>query len=471
MICKTTFHSLCFALMFAIVSCATALSCPLYESTPSVCEMYGKSTAVFVGKVVAIKEQQKVGEREFDSIQFQSGETFLSVGKNKRIDVQTNVGGIEYCGFEIGQSYLVYAYDGSEGTFFTDGGTRTRLFSEAAPDLEYLRSLRGKNLGASIYGTVSLTTKSSLEKINTEPFGSFRLEIEQKGDNPQVFEALTDLSGRYKLTGLAPGRYQITPIPPDELNSHTGSMSVFVNAKGCAKQDFLIKPNSQIKGRVVDTEGKPIAGVTVEAIPANYVKPVFDVSTGEISRTDASGEFIIWGIPPGQYLLAVNYNAPPETETPFPTTYYPGTFNRTESVVIETTPGRKLDNIEFQLPTRLSESQICGAVFWADGNPAIGVQVYLKEDEFSICCVNSDVKTNAKGTFMLRGFPGRRYRVWAFAEHKAGKKTQKFFGATNIFTSNTDSNKLSLVLSLTEKDSLQALEELEDGERKHNSSN
>lgn len=447
---------------------ARALACPLYDSTPSICEMYGKSGAIFTGTIVDIKERKDEKTANFDEIYFQAKETFLGVKKGSRLKVRFNAGLIEYCGLEIGKSYIVYAYKDSQNNLNSDGGTRTRLLTEAGEDLEFLRDLRGKGSGSRIYGTIRQVSKSSLEKDFNQPASALTLKIEQRGGENQTFEAVTDSNGNYEVSGIPAGEYYISPNLVDNVNYSTGGTSVRVNDKGCVKQDFEIQPTNQIAGRVVDAEGLPVGKVSVEAIPIGYTRPVYDIFDGsEKGETDGDGNFTISNVPPGQYILAVNHNIPPDVDSPFPTIFYPNTLNRAEAIAVEISLGQKVDSLELRLPVRLAKKQITGSVAFADGKPAGGVTVYLKEDEYSICCVMKEVKTNTAGNFVLTGYEGRKYRIWTYTENSSGVGgSRKFIGVSPVFVLNDGLAAFSIALKSTTKDSLKALEEIEDGERK-----
>lgn len=447
-------------------------ACPVYDFTPTVCEMYGKSKAIFAGRAVKINEQLKDKDGDYDEVYFQVKESFLGVKKNVVVKVRMNAGNVEYCGFKSGESYLVYAYEDTPNNFFSDAN-RSRLLAEADEDLNFLRSAGRKDSGSRIYGTVKQFIRSSLEKDNAQPLSMLALKIERSGAENQAFEVFTDANGKYEVEGLSAGEYRITLNLITETNfSNGGAFSgsgafVKVGARGCVKQDFEVNFTGEIKGKVLDGEGNPVKSVTVEAIPADFVKPDININEGrELSRTNENGVFVISNVAPGRYILAVGYTIPPDTDSPFPATFYPNALNRGEAAIVEIAANQKIGDLEFRLPAHLAEKKIKGAVVWADGRPASGVDVYLKEDEYTICCVMKNVKTDANGNFVLIGYENRRYRIWTSSENKVNRKTFRFFGASSIFTPTNDAaNFFRIVLNPTTKHSLSALEELEDGER------
>jgi hypothetical protein len=63
------------------------------------------------------------------------------------------------------------------------------------------------------------------------------------------FEANTDSEGRYRITGLSPGRYKVRADLPEHLHVHS-SGEVEVVDRGCAEVDFPVHVDGQISGLV-----------------------------------------------------------------------------------------------------------------------------------------------------------------------------------------------------------------------------
>lgn len=70
-------------------------------------------------------------------------EVLNGVGPGQQeVEIATGLGGGD-CGFafQVGADYVVYAYRNSEGRLETGICSRTRLLSQAAEDVEYIRSM------------------------------------------------------------------------------------------------------------------------------------------------------------------------------------------------------------------------------------------------------------------------------------------------------------------------------------------
>lgn len=124
---------------------------------------------------------------------------------------------------------------------------------------------------------------------------------------------VTDVDGRFSLNAVPNGRYTLTAQKASYLSSAYGAkrpgrpgVTVVVGA-GAATTDLqLVLPRgSVIAGRVTQPNGAPYPFTQVVAVEARYVAGggVFD-SRARTFQTDDLGNYRIWGLPPGDYLVA-----------------------------------------------------------------------------------------------------------------------------------------------------------------------
>lgn len=442
-------------LMLSFGSVEQILACSPNTNATPICEMYGKSGGVFVGKIVSIKEVKKKNVGIIYDITFHVQETFVGAEKDSDVAVFLSGSTPEVRRLRMYESYLVYGSGyGKRKRFSIDSGTRTKHICEADEDLEYLRQLSKKKDGINISGKINLKTRSSLEKDNTQPFSGAILTVKKTDEKNLSFQAVTDLNGNYEFIGLPPGSYKISiGFSKENKNfrdkysiSTSGGSIIKTTNKGCSKQDFTIEPNGKISGKVIDADGNPVKNTIVEIISIFVPNPDY-YEGNESSETDSNGEFNSDEIPPGLYTISVNYSNPPENDSPFPTTFYPNAKNREQAQVFEMTLGGNIKNLVFKLPQKLKKIDISGSVFWKDGTPAGGVTVYIKERLHDVCCVNDEVVTNSKGQFKIQGFEGREYRVWAVGKNQSTK--EKGYGASSPFFLNHKTQPISFVLDKT----------------------
>ncbi|HEX8230257.1 MAG TPA: hypothetical protein VF826_13215 [Chloroflexia bacterium] len=138
-----------------------ALACSCGKSTPE--EAFQRSDAVFSGKVVSVKEQKRPGKSggsyvahayTFDVQAIWKGVPHARITTYRYSDFITPEGrGVIGCtseGFEVGNTYLVYAWRGGSMSGFSDGRNelsaglsdcdRTGLLSGVGEDLQALGS-------------------------------------------------------------------------------------------------------------------------------------------------------------------------------------------------------------------------------------------------------------------------------------------------------------------------------------------
>ncbi|HEU4727339.1 MAG TPA: sigma-70 family RNA polymerase sigma factor [Kofleriaceae bacterium] len=118
-----------------------------------------------------------------------------------------------------------------------------------------------------------------------------------------LLTARTDAGGAFVLEGLAPGNNAI--LARDlELRAVSADRRVILTAGEDQAIDLELEHAGQVKGTVVDEEGRPVPGVYVRFVPTSRAR-----ERGGESITDGSGAFDCGGVPEGDYLPEV-YPAP-----------------------------------------------------------------------------------------------------------------------------------------------------------------
>jgi len=149
----------------------------------------------------------------------------------------------------------------------------------------------------------------------------------------------TDTDGNYEFTGLVPGRYMLTAskngyipepwgatepnAPPKPIDIQEGQTIEHV--------DFSLIRGSVITGRIFDEVGDPISNVQVSALRAVGTGDRRLVPGGRFSSTDDLGNFRLYGLTPGEYIVEAQWrqimasSAEALGRTGYAPTYFPGT--------------------------------------------------------------------------------------------------------------------------------------------------
>ncbi len=142
-----------------------------------------------------------------------------------------------------------------------------------------------------------------------EPTVVGRLPVQLRGDTLHD-QVLSDDQGYFRFESLVPGTYEFSAELP-LTNPWTGGSTVLRSSSQvhletgaeAARLDLRLRENVTIRGRVQDSLGAPIAGVTVEGravpierhdLPGDGVDSPFTVR----AETDSSGEYVLSGFPP-----------------------------------------------------------------------------------------------------------------------------------------------------------------------------
>ena len=168
-----------------------------------------------------------------------------------------------------------------------------------------------------------------------------------------------------------------------------------------------------IAGRVVNERGEPLSGFIVRAIgvlPGNRIRRP-QAGLVPLARTDDNGQFRIFGLPPGGYVLQgilprVTYVNANSTTTPgavgeYLPTYSPGTLLLSEATRIRVQEGDEVGPVEFAIG-RHEALTVRGIVVDSTGQPMGGVMVRVATIRSSLGMTGETAQSSrADGSFAL----------------------------------------------------------------------
>ncbi len=180
-----------------------------------------------------------------------------------------------------------------------------------------------------------------IRKANIRFFG---IGAHAEAEEVEYF-AVTDAEGRFKIDDVKPGTYRVAYDHAgfvDAEKRHHGDGMLLSLEPGREVQDLLfhMAPAAVIMGKVLDSDGDPVAKVDVAAIP--YPRNVHGIE-GAGAYTNELGEFRIGGLLPKRYLLmaqpvlelarVVQSAKTTEKDAPvYATTYYPSTIEENQAI-------------------------------------------------------------------------------------------------------------------------------------------
>lgn len=213
----------------------------------------------------------------------------------------------------------------------------------------------------------------------TQGLAGVMITISKNGEQKRSEEpdAVTDGAGRFVIQNVPPGNYTIYAARAGYLAPLKDGVEL---ADGGAKKTIAVllgkqttialtlSPASALSGRVLDPTGRPVDGAAVEAI---LVSADGRTKSAGSATSDNRGQYRVWGLPPGQYRLAVDYNSagfttsvtgnvlslgtgrPLYVPDTWMKTYFPGTADPDRATLIEVGEAVSIERLDFSFQTGL----------------------------------------------------------------------------------------------------------------------
>ena len=191
----------------------------------------------------------------------------------------------------------------------------------------------------------------------------------------------TDGDGRYEFKDLPAGRYQLTASKGPYVRMQYGQTHAFEAGKPIElaagqtvdRVDFRLPVGAVVTGRIVDQYGEPMADVAVAAKRSQFQQGRRQfVIAGHDAITNDIGEYRIYGLPPGEYVVSASLlgldriGAVSNDRTAYGTMYFPGTAAPAQAQRISLDAGQTRAGVDIQLePIHLA--RITGSAIDADG--------------------------------------------------------------------------------------------------------
>jgi carboxypeptidase family protein len=239
----------------------------------------------------------------------------------------------------------------------------------------------------------------------------------------------TDSDGRYELLNLPAGRYRVFVNRAGYVALEHGQARPFESGKpldladgqAIEKLDFSLPRGSVITGRITDEFGDPTTDVQVQAMRYQFVNGARQlVNAGRTAQTDDLGQYRIFGLMPGDYIVRASLRQNPDRQdanepdpTGYPGTFYPGVVDAGQAQTVTLALGQELTSVAFALvPTRLS--RISGIVMGSDGRPLSGGVVMLRPRgpagvNALRAAIGGGNQVRADGSFQLANVPPGEY--------------------------------------------------------------
>ena len=431
-------------LLFLLIGIETVNACDCVGRPPGAkgvqtCGYYWYSEAVFIG--LAEKASIENGQMR---VSFSVEKPIRGIS-GKTVEVFTSASEAS-CGypFKEGEQYFVYARKGSDGKLGEFLCGSTTLLKDAEDDLEYIKELESGKLGSRIFGTVyEDKQKSYNDKRSFEGLAGIEITIKGKKLIPlstvkpnikskeYTFKTTTNNKGFYIFSEIPEGVYKVTAKFPERLREIVTTENLInhfasVNKEGvrCDSEDFITTRQGSIRGEIVSDNGQNPIQQKLSLFPLDENNNVMPYRTPEEKYANRDkNEFFFNVVPAGKYLLSINPNNCPYPTNGFPTMYFPGVADKSNSKIITVNDGENLRLEDFRILPMLKDRWFSGGVLYQDKTPAINVNVRLLDGNMSKCNgFQMEVRTDEFGRFRVKGFETYEYKIDASTDRKQGQK-------------------------------------------------
>ena len=275
----------------------------------------------------------------------------------------------------------------------------------------------------------------------------------------QSVAARTDAQGRFTLTKLLAGSYQLTATAEGFITldygqrtpAEPGKRIELADGQNFGEADIRMLKTSAIEGRILDEFGEPVPGLTVQvgqvtfAAGKNRLMPMGGAGTNR--PTDDLGQFRVTNLPPGDYYVLglAGPFAGPTDPAGFGVTYYPGTDNPTQARAVHVTAGQDARDVTFAMaPAPMAT--ISGVTLDEQGQPLPRASVMLIPISGGDvrAAITAGIASGADGVFTFRNVAHGTYVIQAFGRPVGGGNLAKApFGALPL-TVNGERSDLSV---------------------------
>jgi hypothetical protein len=330
----------------------------------------------------------------------------------KEIVIETGLGGGD-CGYDFrrGMDYIVYASKKPGGALSASICTPTRPVENAGDDLKYFHQLGQASPVAEIRVMAWNVHGSPVNTRELPALAGAHVIVDGLGVHES---ATTDSAGRHVFSNLPPGEYTVggalegytipSPLRP-----------VRVHSKGCAEVAVPLQLDRVVSGRILGKDGRPAAGVIVEAVPR---RPRYENElpfAADSSPTDENCLYELRRLTTGEYYLGISLSRSPTLLNPYTRWFYPGSEDTAAAALVHVSEKPGTLRFDLTVPDAQHDRVISGTVFWPNGRFAESVNIFLEDPRWPWLNSNVAATTDKQGRFTVHALNGTRYRLHAAA--------------------------------------------------------
>ena len=242
---------------------------------------------------------------------------------------------------------------------------------------------------------------------------------------PEPRVVITGADGKYTIADLPAGAYTVTatrtgfaPFTYGQGRTITGVPVNVTTGQHVTDIDLPLVAGGVIVGRILDEDGAPFAGATVDALVTRFQggnDMLFSVAS---AQTDDRGEFRLFGLAPGAYYVSAGDPAFAAVSTPkgvlhYSPTYYPGTTLADQARTVTVGAGAP-PRVEFKLQL-VPPARISGTLVPYDARQLLNGAIIMSPlaGEGVPMVAPEDPQLLPDGRFVFKGVAPGRYQIRA----------------------------------------------------------
>ncbi|HKR60074.1 MAG TPA: carboxypeptidase regulatory-like domain-containing protein [Pyrinomonadaceae bacterium] len=246
------------------------------------------------------------------------------------------------------------------------------------------------------------------------------LRLPSRGQQTAVaLKDTTDQDGKYRITNVPPGTYQVMPAAPALVLSVDPFGKSLIMSEGETVEgiDFELTRGGVITGRVTDSEDRPLIEEPINLLPVdqNQNAPPF-MPSRVLVQTDDRGIYRIFGIPQGRYRVAVGQSeegsfAGGMRRSRYKQTFHPAVTDPAKASVIEVTEGSEATNVDISVARSLATFAVSGRIVNGETQqslPNVRLALVKIEGDGRSTSMTSESMAGSTGEFKIENvIPGK----------------------------------------------------------------
>jgi protocatechuate 3,4-dioxygenase beta subunit len=235
----------------------------------------------------------------------------------------------------------------------------------------------------------------------------------------------TDARGRFDIAELPEGRYTLSAHREPyvyavwgQKRPHAAGKKIDLGPRQHLEGiELPMLRGGVITGRVVDETGEPVAGISVEAQRSVFADGVRRPRAMRSAGTDDLGQFRLWGLAPGDYLVRAGHEGSyaayerRDTRDEFAPTYFPSTLDPAAAQRIRVSRGHEVSGVTLALLTSRTV-HVSGSIVTSDGRAAPDAHLMVEHSSAGTSMSWGGL-VQADGSFELRNMSAGSFTLWA----------------------------------------------------------